>query len=73
MQTADRMNPRITASQLYSHLACPHRVAMDAAGDPALRDEASAFQQLLWERGVVHERELVARAGEPARPVGAVG
>lgn len=57
------MNPRITASQLYSHLACPHRVALDFAGDPVLRDEASPFLQLLWEHGVAHERELVARAG----------
>ena len=46
------MNPRITASLLYSHLECPHRVAMDAIGDPSLRDEASPFLQMLWERGV---------------------
>jgi predicted RecB family nuclease len=57
------MNVRLTASQLYSHLTCPHRVAMDAAGDPALRDEVSAFVQLLWERGVAHERELIASLG----------
>jgi predicted RecB family nuclease len=57
------MNTRITASQLYSHLSCPHRVAMDAAGDPALRDEVSPFVQLLWERGVAHERELVSGPG----------
>lgn len=55
------MNTRLTASQLYNHLGCPHRVAMDAAGDPALRDEVSPFVQLLWERGVAHERDLVAR------------
>jgi len=57
------MNTRLTASQLYSHLSCPHRVALDAAGDPALRDEASPFLQLLWERGVAHEQELVAGLG----------
>ena len=57
------MNVRLTASQLYSHLSCPHRVAMDAAGDPALRDDVSPFVQLLWERGVAHERELITRLG----------
>lgn len=57
------MTYRITASQLYSHLACPHRVAMDVAGDPELRDEASPFLQMLWERGVAHERDLVGRMG----------
>jgi predicted RecB family nuclease len=57
------MHRRITASQLYSHLSCPHRVAMDATADPALRDEASPFLQLLWERGVAHERELVGALG----------
>ena len=57
------MNTRLTASQLYSHLTCPHRVAMDAAGDPALRDEVSPFVQLLWERGVAHERELIEGLG----------
>jgi predicted RecB family nuclease len=57
------MSSRITASQLYSHLSCPHRVAMDSACDPALRDEVSPFVQLLWERGVAHERELVSGLG----------
>ena len=56
---------RLTASQLYSHLSCPHRVAMDATGDPVLRDEVSAFAQMLWERGVTHERELVASLTVP--------
>jgi predicted RecB family nuclease len=59
------MNTRITASQLYSHLSCPHRVAMDASGDPALRDEVSPFVQLLWEKGVAHEQALVAGLGVP--------
>jgi uncharacterized protein len=56
---------RLTASQLYSHLSCPHRVAMDATGDPVLRDEVSPFVQMLWERGVVHERELVTALTVP--------
>lgn len=56
---------RLTASQLYSYLSCPHRVAMDATGDPLLRDEVSPFVQMLWERGVTHERDLVAALAEP--------
>ena len=54
---------KITASQLYSHLTCPHRVAMDLSGDPALRDPVSPFVQMLWECGNAHEREVVAGLG----------
>lgn len=59
------MNIRITASHLYSHLTCTHRVAMDAAADPAARDAVSPFVQLLWERGVAHEKALMAGLGRP--------
>ena len=59
------MTPRITASQLYSHLTCPHRVAMDMEGDPALRDPVSPFVQLLWERGTAHEHDVIAGLGVP--------
>ncbi|MEO8308404.1 MAG: TM0106 family RecB-like putative nuclease [Pseudomonadota bacterium] len=54
---------KITASQLYSHLTCPHRVAMDVNGDPALRDPVSPFVQLLWERGIAHEQDVIAGLG----------
>jgi hypothetical protein len=43
----------ISASQLYSYLICPHRVTMDAFGDPAKREEPNAFVKLLWERGTL--------------------
>jgi uncharacterized protein len=59
------MTARITASQLYSYLTCPHRVAMDAVGDPADRDAVSPFVQLLWERGTAHEHEVMAGLGVP--------
>jgi predicted RecB family nuclease len=59
------MNARITATQLYSYLACPHRVVMDAIGDPAERDVTSPFVQLLWERGTAHERDTMAGLGLP--------
>jgi uncharacterized protein len=56
---------KITASLLYSYLVCPHRVAMDLAGDPAQRDPVSPFVQLLWERGIAHEHEFIAGLGVP--------
>ena len=61
--------PRITASLLYSHLSCPHRVAMDATADPALRDPVSPFVQMLWERGTLHERRHAVAAGGVERMV----
>ena len=59
------MERRITASQLYSHLTCPHRVAMDAFEDPARRDPVSPFVELLWERGSVYEKEVISGLGLP--------
>jgi uncharacterized protein len=56
---------RITATQLYSHLTCPHRVVMDVVGNPAERDAVSPFVQLLWERGTAHEREVMTGLGAP--------
>jgi predicted RecB family nuclease len=50
---------RITASMLYNHVHCPHRVTLDLFGDPAERDEVSPFVELLWERGNHFEREVV--------------
>jgi predicted RecB family nuclease len=59
------MTQRLTASQLYSHLICPHRIAMDTVGDPALRDAISPFVQLLWDRGTAHELDVMATLGQP--------
>ena len=56
---------KVTASLLYNHLICPHRVAMDALADPATRDPVSPFVQLLWERGALYEREVIAGLGIP--------
>lgn len=53
----------VTASDLYSFLACPHRVTMDAFGDPARRDKVSPFVQMLWERGTIFERDVIAELG----------
>lgn len=55
----------ITASQLYSHLICPHRVTMDAFGDPALRETPNAFVEMLWERGALFEQQVIRGTGAP--------
>ena len=55
----------ITASMLYNHLACPHRVAMDAFGDWQLRDKVSPFVEMLWARGNKYEAEVIAGVGQP--------
>jgi uncharacterized protein len=52
----------ISASLLYNHLQCPHRVFMDSFADPALRDPVSPFVQMLWERGTIFEKETETRA-----------
>lgn len=49
----------ITASQLYDHLACPHRVYLDIAGDESQRDTISPFVKLLWERGNSYEERVI--------------
>ncbi len=55
----------ISASLLYNHLQCPHRVFMDVFADPALRDPVSPFVQLLWEKGTLFERDAIAGLGVP--------
>jgi hypothetical protein len=55
----------ITASVLYNLVSCPQRVALDAFGDPAARDEVNPFVQLLWERGALFERETIAALALP--------
>src|SRR5262245_48727155 len=44
---------------------CPHRVALDAFGDPALRDAPNPFVRLLWERGTLYEREVIGKLNQP--------
>jgi hypothetical protein len=54
----------ITASTLYNVVQCPERVALDAFGDPAKRDEENAFVRLLWERGTLYERKTIDKLEE---------
>ena len=53
----------ITASMLYNHLACPHRVAMDAFGDWNRRDKVSPFVEMLWARGNKYEATVIGGLG----------
>jgi hypothetical protein len=50
---------QVNGSTLYNLVQCPQRVALDAFGDPASRDEANPFVRLLWERGTVHEHKVI--------------
>jgi hypothetical protein len=53
------MSAPITATVLYDLVNCPHRVTMDAFGDPAERDPINAFVELLWKRGSAFEDEVI--------------
>lgn len=53
------MYPLVTASMLYDLVLCPHRVTMDIFADSAERDTPNAFIRLLWERGVIYEKEVI--------------
>jgi predicted RecB family nuclease len=55
----------VTASVLYELVQCPQRVALDAFGNPADRDEINPFVRLLWERGALFERETIAKLQLP--------
>ena len=55
----------ITASNLYDYLQCKHRVWRDKHGPMDERnDEPNPFIELLWERGLTHEKEIVDNIGE---------
>jgi predicted RecB family nuclease len=55
----------LTAAMLYDLVGCPHRVTMDLFTDPAQRDKPNAFVGLLWERGSLYEREVIAGLQTP--------
>jgi predicted RecB family nuclease len=55
----------VTASILYNFVECPQRVALDAFGNFADRDETNPFVRLLWERGTLFERETIAQLHLP--------
>ncbi|MFA6306620.1 MAG: TM0106 family RecB-like putative nuclease [Patescibacteria group bacterium] len=54
----------ITASKLYNYLQCPHRVWRDVWGPQEEKiKETNPFVQLLWDRGVQHEKKVVSKLG----------
>src|ERR1700680_1529241 len=55
----------ITAAMLYDLVQCPHRVTMDLFADPTDRDRVSPFVQLLWDRGALYEKQVIANLKLP--------
>lgn len=50
----------ITASILYDYLKCPHKVWRDIYGPQNEKNpEPNPFVQLLWEKGVLHEKKVI--------------
>jgi CRISPR/Cas system-associated exonuclease Cas4 (RecB family) len=50
----------ITASKLYDYIKCPHKVWRDAHGPQEEKIQgANPFVQMLWEREVAHEKNVV--------------
>jgi len=55
----------ITASKIYNYIQCPHRVWRDIYGPQGEKqDEENAFLQLIWERGISHEKGIIECIGE---------
>lgn len=55
----------ITASMLYDYIQCPHRVWRDVHGPQSERNpESNPFVELLWDRGVQHEAEVLKSMGD---------
>ncbi len=55
----------VTASGLYDLVHCPQRVALDIYGDASKRDPENPFVTLLWERGTLYEKEVIAKLTVP--------
>lgn len=55
----------ITASKLYDYTQCPHRIWRDKYGsqDEKIK-ETNPFVQLLWDRGVLHEENVIKEIGD---------
>jgi len=55
----------ITASKLYDYIQCPHKVWRDIYGPKEEKiQETNPFVELLWDRGVKHEEEVVSKLGK---------
>lgn len=57
--------PSITASDLYNYLQCAHKVWRDRYGPQEEKDpETNPFVQLLWDKGVLHEDNVIKTIGD---------
>lgn len=55
----------ITASKLYDYIQCPHRVWRDVHGPQDEKiEETNDFVELLWEKGLQHEENILKTLGE---------
>jgi len=60
-----RQVPSLTATHVYLHATCAHRVHLEWSGDPALRLPDSQTERVLKARGVAHEAAIAASRGYP--------
>lgn len=59
-----KVNLFITASRLYDFMQCPHKVWRDIYGPQEEKiDEKNPFVELLWEKGALHEKEIISEIG----------
>ena len=55
----------ITASKIYDYIQCPHKVWRDIYGPLEEKStKVNPFVQLLWDRGVAHEENILKGMGE---------
>lgn len=55
----------ITASKLYDYIQCPHRPWRDIWGPQEEKiQETNPFVEMLWEKGVKYEKEVIEKIGE---------
>lgn len=55
----------ITASVLYDYIQCPHRIWRDHFGPQEERiQETNPFVKLLWDKGIQHEKKVIAAIGQ---------
>lgn len=55
----------VTATKLYDFFQCQHRVWRDSHGPQEEKiKETNPFVQLLWDKGVSHEKEVIKKIGQ---------
>jgi len=55
----------LSASTIYDYLQCPYKVWSDIYGDKDKKEqEINPFVELLWNKGIQHEENVIAKLGE---------